>query len=217
MSFSFARHTAVFGGSFNPPHIGHIKAIEGLRKNPGVAQVLVAPSFGTPLKTVETPYPLRLQMAEKAFKGMATVSDLEGRANIQYTWELLEILNKEAKDTAFVIGTDQFKNLDRWSRFPEVLGMCDWIVLLRKPTTLSELAPSIQKLIQHDLLLATRDEREFIIKGGNRRLCLVDTDAPDVSSTQIRENYALGKKTENMNLIPASVLEFIERNHLYGT
>jgi nicotinate-nucleotide adenylyltransferase len=221
MSSSFERHVAVFGGSFNPPHLGHRIAIEGLKKNPGVARVMVVPSFGTPLKNVTTPYLQRLQMARLAFSDIAEVSSIEEDLNVSYTFELLTALRSKLERMAFVIGTDQFQALKSWSRFPDVLKLSDWIVLLRKPESIPHEA-TLKELVSSSILSATPDAREWRINGSDKVLRFVETDAPEVSSTKIREHFLLpnhGSQTpETTNLpIEASVLEWIQRNHLYGT
>jgi nicotinate-nucleotide adenylyltransferase len=221
MSSSFERHVAVFGGSFNPPHLGHRTAIEGLKNNPAVARVMVVPSFGTPLKNVTTPYTQRLQMARIAFSDIAEVSSIEEDLKLTYTFELLTALRSKLERMAFVIGTDQFQALESWSRFPEVLTLSDWIVLLRKPASGSHEA-TLKELVSSSILIATPDAREWRINGSDKVLRFVETDAPEVSSTKIREHFLLPNQgslpPETHNLpIEASVLEWIKRNHLYGT
>jgi nicotinate-nucleotide adenylyltransferase len=217
MSTSFDRHLALFGGSFNPPHQGHLQAILGLKINPGVGRVIVVPSRGTPLKSVTTSFQDRLEMARLAFGDAAEVSDLEGRNHLTYTWELLEQSRSLSEYRAFVIGTDQFLSLRSWNRFPDVLSLSDWIVLLRKPQGMDSIAELLRDFQGENVLQSTPDLREWRVVGSNRVVRFVDTDAPEISSTTLRENFALGKKKENTAWISPRVIEFIERKHLYGT
>jgi nicotinate-nucleotide adenylyltransferase len=216
MSTSFHRHVAIFGGSFNPPHRGHELAIQGLMKNPGVARVLVAPSFATPLKSVTTSYPDRLEMARLALSYLAEVSAIEEEERVNYTWQLLECLRGRLEHFAFVLGTDQFNALRAWGRFPELLKLSDWIVLLRKPD-LSAHEETLKQFVSESILSASADPREWRITGSSRVLRFVETEAPEVSSTRIRENFSLNRSKENTQWVSKPVLEFIERNHLYGT
>lgn len=189
MSFDFRESTALFGGSFHPPHLGHTQAVQGLFQNPGVRKVLILPSYGTPLKKVSITFDQRMEMAKLAFTLLphVEISDFEQKNQIQYTWQLLEKLAPQLKNPAFVIGTDQFIKLDQWAKFPEVMGMCDWIVLLRKPTTLDTLKPVIQKWVQEQVLKTTEHDHEFIAMG--KKLKFVPTDAIEVSSTRLREKW----------------------------
>ena len=59
--------TALFGGRFDPPHLGHEEALAGLFESPGVARVLVIPSGNPPHKPVTASNEARLEMARAAF------------------------------------------------------------------------------------------------------------------------------------------------------
>jgi len=216
MSFDFRKTTAVFGGSFNPPHLGHAQAIQGLLKNPGVERVLVMPSYGTPLKKVSVTFEQRMEMAQVAFQSIhpVEVSDFERTHRTQFTWQLLEQLGPQIGDLAFVIGTDQFAKLDQWAKFPEVMGMCDWIILLRKPTTLDSVQPLLAKYAAQGLLKSTGNRDEYTVLG--KRLKLVETDAIEASSTLIRERMALNQAEQVTHLLAPEVKDYLVRNGIYG-
>ena len=219
MSFSFESHLALFGGSFNPPHRGHLTAIQGLSQNPKVDRVMVLPSYGSPLKSTVTSYEHRFQMAKIAFEKIAEVSRFEEEEKTEFTWQVLEKLSTKHPKLAFVIGTDQLEQIHRWARFPEVLSLSDWIVLIRRPKKLADLEKILQKYVTEQVLHPTPDPREFKIArdGTVRTLVLVETEAPEISSTQIREKWSLGQKAIVENLLTPPILSYIERNHLYGT
>jgi nicotinate-nucleotide adenylyltransferase len=217
MSGNFRSRTALFGGSFNPPHLGHVEAVRGLYRNPGVARVRVIPSFGTPLKETSTDYTHRFAMAELAFSPLAEVDPIEGQERTGTTFELLSRLGDSAQDCAFVIGTDQLETLERWFRFPEVLYLCDWIVLLRAPGGRARAEAAAKKLVTLGVLQSGKDASEFTITNGRRRLVLIETEAPELSSTFIRERWALKSKETTKPLLPEAVYDYMERNRLYGT
>jgi nicotinate-nucleotide adenylyltransferase len=216
----------VFGGSFNPPHSGHVEAVKGLLDRQalqGVSQVMILPSFGTPLKEVSVSFEQRFEMTRLAFEELKAsdrihVSDFEAKEKTQFTWQVLEGLRGQLKDAAFVIGTDQFEKLDQWARYPDLMGLCDWVVLLRKPRKLPELEQTIRKFTSQGWLQTTSNDSEYKIKVGTnmRKLVFIPTDAKESSSTNVRELIALGKKEELKTLIPERVYEYIERNQLYG-
>lgn len=190
---NFREHVAVFGGAFDPPHLSHVDAAKALLRNPGVKSVLVIPSWGTPLKTGVTPYEHRLAMTEAAFAGIdrnIQVLDIEREIQCQYAWQLIERLKAEHPKLAFVIGTDQIANLPKWGRYPQVLEMCDWIVLEREGVPDSTPLPD--------------------------NMVRVHTPAKQNSSTRARELLALGKRDELKPLLPRSVREYIEREKIYG-
>jgi nicotinate-nucleotide adenylyltransferase len=210
-------HTALFGGSFNPPHQGHVSAVRGLLENPGVRRVKIVPSFGTPLKETGVPYAHRLAMARIAFEGLAEVDGVEGEHRVEFTWQLLEVLKTGGEPLAFVMGSDQLESLPRWSRFPEVLSRCDWIVLGRKPGGLDRAERAAAVLAAGGTLTRTASPGIYQTPGKASSLQLCETDAPEISSTRIREFLALDKKESAGQLLPPGVLDYIERNKLYGT
>ena len=140
--FSWNRVIGIFGGSFDPPHAGHRAAVAGLFELPGLKGVWVMPSGNPPRKAASTPAQLRLEMAERAFGGMSDVQvlpwelELASRASSEATttWKLLDFIQPRlhGAEIAWVIGTDQLLGLERWDRFPLVLGRCHWVALLRR-------------------------------------------------------------------------------------
>jgi nicotinate-nucleotide adenylyltransferase len=223
--FTFHEHTALFGGSFNPPHLGHVQAVKGLKEMPKVKRILVLPAHQPSLKEVPISFEHRLAMTKLAMSEMMAnddsieISDLERAEKFQYTWQVLAHLSSKIEKRVFVIGTDQFENLDRWNRYPEVMGMSDWIVLIRKPKRLEELRSTIQKYLLDGWLIPTSIDNQFRIKhsGQERKICFVETKAVEISSTEIRQKLVTGKREEALPLLAPSVLDYIERNKLYGT
>lgn len=189
---NFRDHVAVFGGAFDPPHLSHVDAAKALLKNPGVKRVIVMPSWGTPLKSNTRPFASRLAMTRVAFAGidrLIEVSDIEEQIQCQFSWQLIERLKTEHPKIAFVIGSDQVPQLSKWAKYPEVLDLCDWIVLARQG---------------HPIELPLPDH-----------MVRVNTPAPEVSSTKIREALALNQAESIKPLLPKSVWEYIQKNRTY--
>ena len=217
MMSGLSGHTALFGGSFNPPHAGHVSAVRGLLKTPGVRRVKVVPSFGMPLKEASVSFEHRLAMTRVAFEGLAEVDGIEGEHRIGFTWQLLEALKGRGEPLAFVMGSDQLESLPRWSRFPDVLRLCDWIVLGRKPGGLDRAERAAATLVAGGILTRTEAPGVYLTPGKGSSLRLCETEAPELSSTRIREFLALNQKESAGELLPPGILDFIERNKLYGT
>ena len=220
MSFDFSQHTAIFGGSFNPPHRGHVEAVKGLFEDPRPAKVWVVPSYGTPLKEVGVSYDDRLAMTQIAFHEVSkplpiVVSDIEKKIQSQFTWQLLQELQTTAPKRAFVMGTDQLEQIEKWARFPDVLGQADWIVLIRKPQTVESIAPILKKYISSELLKPAGDDFNFKWSKGTH-LRLVPTNAPEISATDLRGAFALRKTDRIKEQLPNGVYEYLEGKKLYG-
>ena len=147
------------------------------------------------------------------------MSAIERDEKVKYTWQLLKVLQQDAdQPLAFVMGTDQFSQLEKWDRYPEVMGMCDWIVLMRKPQTIFDMGQSLEKYSEQGWLKPLQGNRfQINIAGKTRVLEFVETHAKDISSTEIRKNYALGKAELNKSLVPEKIHQYIERHKLYGT
>jgi len=213
--------TAVFGGAFDPPHLGHREAVRGLFASPGVGRVLVVPAGAPPLKASATPAADREAMTRLAFDGLGAGVRIDGRelrrkAGPSYAFDTLSELAREHRELAFVIGTDQLLQLPRWHRFPEVLGLAHWIVLLRKPGGAEELGRGIKDLLSSGIArpVASADRCWQLARG--RVLQAVQTDAPALSSTEIRENLAKTGQVQPQTLSPA-VEAYLKTHRLYGT
>lgn len=213
--------TAIFGGTFDPPHLGHRAAVAGLF---GLAsRVIVIPSPSPPHKPTSASAEHRAAMTRLAFgpgpdlPGPVEISELEmERARRApgptYTYDTLRELSPHYGQLAFVIGTDQLAQLPTWYRYPEVLSLCDWFVLERKPGGLDAVAAAVQTL---GAVARSRGPREWEVSQG-RRLRSLPTEAAEVSSSKIRELLALGRELPVTSLAP-QVMDYLLANRLYGT
>ncbi len=233
----------VFGGTFDPPHLGHAEAIQGVFDEPGIARLWVLPS-GCPVgKTPTLPANVRLNLAELALgklpvPGSIEVLDTEVRwsesrpGETSTTWKVLPELERRAQGEplAWVIGTDQLASLHRWDRFPEVLSRISWIVLERAqdPTpqpsgrnplhNLSEWQAS--GLIRADSTVRSRHGRTGyrVIRDGRptSTLIVVPTPARAISSTRIREGFARNRQAPAHTLAP-ELEAHLKLHSLYGS
>lgn len=219
--------TAVFGGTFDPPHLGHREAAFGLLREPGVGRVLVMPSASPPHKPMLASAEDRMRMSQLNFgpDSRMQVSALEIERARQssgpsYSFDTLQELKQSHPELAFVIGTDQLQALSSWHRFPEILSLSHWLVLARKPDGAK---PALQTLAEWEASgLARRaagngpqGQPAWQLKGGTH-LLLVETRAPALSSSQIRENLAKsGLPPENS--LALEVWAHLKQTGLYGT
>jgi nicotinate-nucleotide adenylyltransferase len=199
--------TAVFGGTFDPPHLGHTQAIEGLLREPGVKRVLIIPSARPPHKPEHATAAQRWAMAKLAFKDIPGCA-LRAETTSSYSFDTLQDLRRDYGDKlAFVIGTDQLAKLDTWYKFPEVLDLCHWIVLERKGGSPADLAPLKG--------FTSRGDRSFLTPGG-RTLQLFPTPAISVSSTEIRRQIALTGQVAPGSLKP-EIQAYLNDHGIYGS
>ncbi len=224
---------ALFGGRFDPPHLGHTEAIRGLFQTPGVRQVWIIPSPTPPHKPATAEFEHRVELARVGLLHAHPVGDSNAvrldlreadrtklRPNLPtYTFDTLQEIRRESSQTAFVIGTDQLEQLHTWHRFPDLLGLSHWIVLARKPQGMERSQRVLNEWEVSGLVQKTShqgaNQGVWWIKGTNSYLNLVPTEAPELSSTQIREQIARTGEAPQDSL-SAEVLAYLKQNRLYG-
>ena len=192
------RKTAVFGGTFNPIHNGHLVLGKALAERLGLDRVLLIPTASPPHK--QAPHLIaaqhRLAMCQLAVEGkeLFTVSDLEiRRGGKSYTVDTLRALHSKFPDDRFFLltGADMFLTLQSWREFPEIARLA---VLCGVPRNQAD----IVRLNEHAEVLARQ----------GARCVTVNVKPPDVSSTQIRERIRTQKSIKG--LVPDAVLEYIK-------
>lgn len=131
---------AIYGGSFNPPHLGHVEAARTAAEQLCPDRFFIVPDNANPNKDEEPGSPLpeeRLALCQLAFQGIAgaEVSEIElNRGGKSYTADTLERLKELYPDASFtlVLGADMFLKLEDWYRFRFLLENCELAVLSRE-------------------------------------------------------------------------------------
>jgi nicotinate-nucleotide adenylyltransferase len=113
------RKIGIFGGTFNPPHIGHVASAKSFLEQMELDELLIIPTYVPPHKdyTSAVSCEQRLQMCRLAFADIpkATVSDIEiKRRGTSYTYLTLEELYSDEVELYMLCGTDMILSLDRW-------------------------------------------------------------------------------------------------------
>ncbi|NCC66886.1 MAG: nicotinate (nicotinamide) nucleotide adenylyltransferase [Clostridia bacterium] len=150
-------HIAIYGGSFNPPHIGHIEAAEAALSVLKADKLIVIPAFSAPLKDTEADSPnarARLEMTRIAFSGMDAieVSDIEiVREGTSYTVDTLKALKKKyPHDELFLMmGTDQVEQFSRWKDYRRILELCTIAPFPRKSGEIQRVFSAAKALEQN--------------------------------------------------------------------
>ncbi len=220
--------TAIFGGRFDPPHLGHREAVRGLFNYPGVKQVWVIPCGSPPHKPTRVSAENRLAMARINFSAAQNnpfprdvkIETLElERALLNpnqpsYTYDTLTQLRPHFPHLACVIGADQLDQLFTWHRFPELLAQSHWIILERKPQG-SEIARRTLQEWEASGLVRPMHSNLWQITGANVFLHLVPTDAMPLCSTQIRETLSRTGTPPQDALLP-EIDGYLKTHQLYG-
>jgi len=151
---------AIFGGSFDPPHLGHQKIVEEALELKEVDKVLVIPTYLNPFKSGFHLLPQkRLELVERLFEDNENVivEDFEIKQNrAVWTVETVKALKKRYNITSIIIGADNLKSINRWREFEWLNSNLEWIVLTRDKEPLQNLKLlKKHKLIELDIPISS--------------------------------------------------------------
>lgn len=208
----------IFGGSFNPPHNGHVNSLTTVQKKMGFDLIHIVPNNQNPLKIpMEGPSKEhRLEMAKVAFGSYGNafhINDTElTRGGKSYTIETINELLKEykSKDLYLILGADNFEKLSEWKDYKKILELVNIVVTTRPGYNIPQnetewpdyLAPLVAESDFGTLELTTGRSVEFI-----------SLNDLDISSSELRKKLRLGRPSEKF--LPLSVESYIKENNLY--
>ncbi len=198
----------VYGGSFNPPHLGHVKAALACREELGLDRVLVIPASVPPHKALASGSASaqeRLRLTRLAFSDLPgfEVLDLElRREGKSYTADTLRELKAQyPKDDLFLMmGTDMFLSFQDWYR-PAEIAACARLVCFSRYDADEKNRAALEKQ-------ALALEQAF-----GQKPILLQNDCFDISSTEVRRLVFFGIAGP---YLPEAVLREIEALGLYG-
>ena len=151
--------SAIFGGSFDPPHLGHIEIVNKALKS-GIDKIIIMPNYLNPLKhTFSAPPELRLRWLKEIFKDFKNVevSDFE-ISQKRPVYSIATI--KHFKPDYFIIGSDNLYTLDKWHRIDEILKKVEFIVATRGTVDKNLLSKyNIKKVLDVDIPVSSTQIR----------------------------------------------------------
>ena len=189
---------AIYGGSFNPMHIGHEKIVDYVLKNLHMDKIIIIP-VGIPSHRENNleQSNIRLKICREIFKNnkKVEVSDIEIKAEGKsYTYDtLLKLIQIYDKDNEFfeIIGEDSLKNLKTWKNYKELLNLCKFIVFRRKDDKNTEI------------------DSEFL---NNKNIIILENEYYNISSTEIRNKVK--NKEDISGLVNEKVKNLIEKEYI---
>lgn len=192
----------IFGGTFNPPHCGHVLLAEHAVRALMLDLLYIIPAADPPHKEVAQKVPAehRLAMARLAFEGVerAQVSDLEiRRGGKSYTADTAEELLRlhPGAQLYLLVGTDMLMNLPEWRRVEELLKLCT-IAAFQRETGDGEKLEA---------------QARYLRERFGARVEIIRDSFLEVSSTWARERLREGESRE----LPKKVVDYIRKNKLY--
>ena len=196
----------IYGGTFNPPHTGHLQAAKQAVEVLDLDLLLMIPDRIAPHKDIPAGSPApeqRLEMLRIALAGEEKIlpSDIElRREGVSYTYLTLEALREQYPEEELILlmGTDMFLTLDAWKEPERICELATLGVFYRGEKG------------EKEKILAQKAALEE--KGA--KVELVENDIINISSTQLRRLLAFHAADE---FLPAGVGEYIRANGLYDT
>ncbi|OPY75983.1 MAG: putative nicotinate-nucleotide adenylyltransferase [Syntrophorhabdus sp. PtaU1.Bin153] len=206
----------IFGGTFDPIHVGHLRAAEEVRELFSLSRIYFIPACVPPHKRDQQISRIddRLMMAGLAIKGnrFFKVSDIEAkRDGISYSIDTITAIEATFGNVYFLVGADAFSEIDTWHRYTDLFSHTDFVVMVRPghggASGLAMFPPSVRQ----DMMVV--DERTFEHVSGKRTYVQPITQL-DISATKIRRYVAEGKSIKY--LVSPAVEAYIARQSLYG-
>lgn len=211
----------LFGGTFNPIHLGHLRSAEEIGESFQLDRVIFIPSSYPPHKKREglLAAPLRAEMVRLAIADNPRFSSSEvelERSGKSYSIETLEHFRHHfgpATELYFLLGLDAFLEINTWRDYAGLFQLCHFVVMTR---------PGFEKKFGQEHL-PVELVKDFCYDHQKMGYAHVsgfwvyprEITALDISSTQIRENLRAGRSVRY--LLPSSVEAFIHKHKLYRT
>jgi len=195
---------ALFGGTFAPPHFGHVHAVQTLLENIDVDRIIIMPTFMPPHKVKvkgDTPE-LRFEMCRAAFgeidKVYVSTYEIE-KGGVSYTVHTLEHLTEQYDaDIYLLCGTDMFLTLDSWFKAERIFELAKIVCIPRYSEST-------------DLINTKKNEYE--VKFG-AEVRIIGSDPFELSSTDIRR--MISENEDLSQALPCGVTDIIRREKLYN-
>lgn len=204
----------LFGGTFDPIHIGHLDVARAARLALSLPEVWVVPARLPPHRSPPVASAAhRFAMAALAIVDdeSLVLSDLEmDAAGPSYTATTLDRLTERGIDTravCVITGADAFLDIRSWKDYPQLLDRCHFAVVSRPGTSALALPAALPDL-------AGRMEPATSAPSSRPRILLVDAPTAPVSSTDVRRARAAGQPLAG--LVPPAVAAYIDRHALYA-
>ncbi len=202
------RNIAIYGGTFSPPHFGHLNVASSFLAKMQPDMLYIIPANIPPHKSLEQNLPAatRLEMTRLAFENLPeygrnlTVSDYELlQGGTSYTILTIEHFMQNVDKISLLCGTDMFLSLDSWHRAGEIFANAE-IVCIRREN-------------EKNFTKAIEEKSKFYRENFDAKIRFIDTKPVIISSNQLRQ--MLAAKEDCSKFIPKNVLKYINEYKIY--
>ncbi len=211
------RRVGLFGGTFNPIHLGHLRGAEEIWQAFRLDEVIFIPSSIPPHKATEkvTEAKHRLEMVKLAISGNPhfSASDLElSRPGRSFSIDTIRYFQERYGDVFFfILGGDAFQEIETWRDFQSLFSLCHFIVMVRLGSQENIPSSPFPESMIPDFRYDP-GERAWIHRTGHR-VYFKEIRLLDISSTRVRKLIEKGETVKY--LIPVEVEAHIRAHGLY--
>jgi nicotinate-nucleotide adenylyltransferase len=209
----------IFGGTFNPIHLAHLRSAEEVREALHLDRVLFVPSATPPHKQRAglAAAAHRLAMVKLAIAGHPAfrVSTIEiDRGGPSYSIDTVRALRLRMPRARFtlILGLDAFRDIGTWKQYADLFTLCDFVVTSRPPCTAEPLRRALPVAVRADFCYQSKT-RTLEHRTGTRITFVRLTDLA-ISASEIRARVLRGASIRF--LVPYPVERYIARHHLYA-
>lgn len=220
MALQHPASVGILGGTFNPPHLGHLALARHALGELGLSHVALMPVHTSPHKlAAPDPGPEhRLQMCRLLVREISDVSACElevQRGGISYTVDTLTAIHASQPDAelTFIVGADTASTLPGWREPGRLLELADLAVAARTGTTRAEVLRSVESIGAEQARGVQRTAGTRADGAGQERIRFLELPVIDVSSSQARRRVASGETVAE--LVGAEVARYIAEQGLY--
>lgn len=196
----------LFGGTFDPVHIGHVTVADFARTKVGAERVIFIPAKQSPHKknAPKAGDIFRFEMLSLAVESMAgfSVSDCEFKRPLpSYTFDTVKYFADEFPDAKlyWLVGADVLNSLHHWHRITELVELCTFSIMYRAGFPIPDMV-SLESTLNNSQIKKLEHN-------------VIETPLIDASSTMIRKNIAKGG--EITHLVDEKVAQYIKNSSLY--
>jgi len=210
------RKIGLFGGTFNPIHLGHLRGAEEVRELCGLDEIIFIPAATPPHKeageVIEATHRLEMLRLATRTNPHFSVSTVEmERRGTSYSIDTIRFfLEKDQRAVSFILGRDAFVEIETWREYPTLFSLCSFIVMARPgggDPSWTELPKAISSAFRYD------EGTTCWIHHSGQTVRFQNITFLDISSTQVRE--LIEKRQSAKYLIPPEVEAYAQDHGLY--
>jgi nicotinate-nucleotide adenylyltransferase len=210
----------LFGGTFDPIHLGHLRAAAEVRRRARLDRVVFIPSYLPPHKKSGAVASAadRLRMVElacrwrKGFEASSVEVEAGEKSYSILTLRKIRALSPDAR-LFFILGVDAFLDIGTWREYQRVLQECFFIVMGRPGFELDRARDVLDGKLRDSIGPLVTGEGAAGPLPPRTRIFLLPIRALDISSTAIRERVRRGETLDG--LVPGAVDAYIREHQLY--